>query len=318
MLDNTTVMLDEQGDLHGTIPSNSHDLSNDVAADGVNHDAKDDFLGDLSTFQFSPSEFLNPSMNMFEPDKGLNFLAAPFAPSPAPEYVAFDTSFPELGLQSPTTTFTRRSPSAHLGLSDHTARLSHTISPSELNRHKTNLCDCFAACVQILQSLHNHSCRLAPAQHKEGLSFDVVLNSNKDAIESCASLLACTKCVSECGKSVVNMLLATVLGKVISLYRAICLLMFGSSNSLQDTAQLAFGAYKVTGTNRQLLEIEILLLDLRKVRGVLMSYSDRFSEGCPSKDDDNHVYETLKTYLENNLRNLVQYLNAQKSNVSKS
>ena len=318
MLDGTSTLFDDKNLPPLAMPQNIHDPLNEMAADGVIGDTKANFDVNLSASPFCPSEFLDPSISMFEPENRLNFSAAPFKASPAAGDATFNGSYSELGLQLPSPTPAELSRLAHLGSSDHMTRPSHTLSPSDLCYNEANSCDCFAACLQILQSLHSHSCRLAPAQPNRGLSFDVVLNTNKDAIGSCASLLTCLKCVSECGKGVVNMLLATVLGKVISLYRAICVLMFGSSNNMQDTAQLAFGVYKVTGMNRRLLEIEILLLDLRRVAGVLMSYTDRSSNGPLSNNDDKHVYETLKTYLEHNLRNLVQYLNAQKSSVSKS
>ena len=299
-------------------PSSLPSASNVMAIDG---DPKT-CLDHLSENPFQSSDFLDPFLPIFDPEKGFDFSTAPISPSISTGQVTLGNSSPipqhNSLLQSAKTSsaflpFARPHSTSHL---DQSRRASTSGDGKKL---KTTSCDCFAACVQVLQTLHNHSCLLSPHQQRGGgPSFDVVLSTNKDAIESCAAMLGCTKCVAECGKSVVIMMLATVVGKVISLYRAACFLMFGSTNSMQSTAQLAFGAYKVTGENRQLLEIEILLLDLRRVAAVLMAYSERFcNTTSSSQDDESSVYETLKSYLENNLRNVVQYLNAQKTNVSK-
>ena len=86
---------------------------------------------------------------------------------------------------------------------------------------------------------------------------------------------------------------------------------------MQATAQLAFGAYTVTGENRQLLEIEILLLELRKVEHILAVYSQRFSNGQAEKDDETSVYDALTAYLDKNLRYIVEYLQKCKGGASK-
>lgn len=113
------------------------------------------------------------------------------------------------------------------------------------------------------------------------------------------------------------MMLATIFGKVMSLYRAACFLRFGPSNSMHATAQLAFGAYTVTGENRQLLEIEILLLELRKVESILAIYSERFRNTQAEKDDESSVYIALTTYLDKNLRYIVEFLQMRKGGASK-
>lgn len=114
------------------------------------------------------------------------------------------------------------------------------------------------------------------------------------------------------------MMLATIFGKVMSLYRAACFLRFGpSTNSMQGTAQLAFGAYTVTGENRQLLEIEILLLELRKVESILQVYSDKFRNLQAEKDDETNVYNALTSYLHKNLHYIVDFLQMRKSGALK-
>ena len=174
-------------------------------------------------------------------------------------------------------------------------------------------CDCFAACLQILQSLHNHSSLLS-ATHPSGPPFDIVLTINREAIESCSTMLECTNCLNKSGRSISTMMLATIFGKVMSLYRAACFLRLGSSTGVQGSAQLVFGAYTVTGENRQALEIEILLLELRKAERVLKTYSDRFRNAQMEKEgDESNVYGALTSYLEKNLQYIVDFLKARKA-----
>lgn len=114
------------------------------------------------------------------------------------------------------------------------------------------------------------------------------------------------------------MMLATIFGKVMSLYRAACFLRFGSSTNTQTSAQLAFGAYTVTGENRKLLEIEILLLELRKVDQILKVYSDRFRNAPTEKEgDESEVYSSLTSYLEKNLQYIVEFLKARKGDAQR-
>ena len=176
----------------------------------------------------------------------------------------------------------------------------------------TQQCDCFAACLSVLQSLHNHSSLLSSTQ-QGGPPFDIVLTINREAMESCSAMLECSKCVSKSGRSISTMMLATIFGKVMSLYRAACFLRFGPTTNLHDTAQLAFGAYTVTGENRQLLEIEILLLELRKVESILAIYSERFRSTQTEKDDESSVYNALTSYLDKNLHYIIEFLQMRKN-----
>ena len=174
-------------------------------------------------------------------------------------------------------------------------------------------CDCFAACLQVLQSLHNHSSLLS-ATRPGGPPFDIVLTINHEAIESCSTMLECTNCLNKSGRSISTMMLATIFGKVMSLYRAACFLRLGPSTSVQESAQLAFGAYTVSGENRQLLEIEILLLELRKVDQILKMYSERFRNSQVEKEgDESGVYGALTSYLEKNLQYIVDFLKARRA-----
>ncbi|KAL8645434.1 MAG: hypothetical protein Q9210_006707 [Variospora velana] len=187
----------------------------------------------------------------------------------------------------------------------------HHSADATINERPT--CDCFAACLQALLSLHNHSWT-TPSAQQGGPPFDVVLSITRGAIEGGSAMLSCSKCVAKIGSGISTMLLATIFGKVMSLYRAACFFRFGAASGIHASAQLAFGSFTVTGEDRQLLEIEILLIELRKVENVLKVFQEKFDSSQAEKDETS-VYHALTSYLEKNLYYIVQFLQARKQHL---
>lgn len=186
------------------------------------------------------------------------------------------------------------------------------------DKPKSAGCDCFAVCLQALQTLHNHSWLPSSAQ-PGGLPFDVVLTINQEAMRGCAAMLDCDKCVSKTGSSISTMLLATIFGKIISLYGSACFFRFGPSTGNQAVVKLALGAYTLTGEDRRLLEMEIILLELRKVESILLSYQERFrgdASQAEKNKDETGVYNALTHYLDKNLRYILDFLQARKGTCS--
>ncbi|KAL9056722.1 MAG: hypothetical protein Q9206_002640 [Seirophora lacunosa] len=174
-------------------------------------------------------------------------------------------------------------------------------------------CDCFAACLQALFLLHNHSWT-APSAQQGGPPFDVVLSVTREAIGGGSAMLSCRTCVAKIGSGISTMLLATIFGKVMSLYRAACFFRFGAASKMHANAQLAFGSFTVTGEDRQLLEMEILLIELRKVENVLKVFQEKFDSSQAEKDETS-VYTALTSYLEKNLYYIVEFLQARKQHL---
>lgn len=168
-------------------------------------------------------------------------------------------------------------------------------------------CDCFAVCLQALQTLHSHS-QLPMSVQPGGLPFDVVLSINREAMRGCARMLDCVKCVSKSGSSISTMLLATIFGKIISLYGSACFSRFGPSTVNQGAVKVAIGAYTLTGDDRRLLEMEIILLELRKVESILLAYQERFRDVQAEKDSC--PGNALTCYLGKNLRCILDFLQA--------
>ncbi|CAF9907652.1 MAG: hypothetical protein HETSPECPRED_007203 [Heterodermia speciosa] len=170
-------------------------------------------------------------------------------------------------------------------------------------------CDCFADCLHTLKDLHLNSwARTTDAEI--GPQFDVVLKSNNAAITASNKMLTCTACSTKGGIGISAMLMATMFGKVLSLYRAAVFDRFGptaSSRDMQSPASLAFGAYEVSGDDRHLLEIEILLFELKKVEKTMNLWHDR-SQVLSADKDVNSVYEALAMYLDKNLHHVTEFL----------
>ena len=170
-------------------------------------------------------------------------------------------------------------------------------------------CDCFADCLHTLKDLHLNSwARTTDAE--TGPPFDVVLKTNNAAITASNKMLTCTACSTKGGIGISAMLMATMFGKVLSLYRAAVFDRFGptaSSRDMQSPASLAFGAYEVSGDDRHLLEIEILLFELKKVEKTMNLWHDR-SQVLSADKDVNSVYEALAMYLDKNLHHVTEFL----------
>jgi len=127
-------------------------------------------------------------------------------------------------------------------------------------------------------------------------------------------MLNCPKCLSKSGASTSTMLLATVIGKIMSFYRAASQSYFGFNPNPQLPAisplPLTFGTYRVAGEDGRWLEMEILLRELRKLEELF----GKFQETCRKLDmeDDLGVNNALTNYLGQSLHFTYEVLNMQK------
>ena len=171
-----------------------------------------------------------------------------------------------------------------------------------------NACTCFTVCLQSLQSLHNASSPNPPP-------FDLVLSLNRKAVEGCAMLLACPRCMNRSGTHTAAMLLATLMGKITSFYKnssqtyfenpspaAVTRLtdsMSGNTGNSSPNSALgvSLGGYTLGGEDGRWLELEILNRELRKLEEV---YS-QFREVCAELSDDLEVGKAMIGYLNHTL-----------------
>ncbi|KAI4159998.1 MAG: hypothetical protein LQ342_006126 [Letrouitia transgressa] len=211
-----------------------------------------------------------------------NFLSCPTLPS-------FQSSFEQLYSGQPMTS----RPDTRSSLS-----MQNETMPSvpQTQFERIARCDCFASSLQLLSSLHTHSVP-SPSNPQGGPPFDMMLITTGTGI----------------GNSV--LLLATMFGKILSLYKATCRFHFGTAPGIHETAELAFGAYTVTGEERKLIEIEILLLELRKVEDALKRFDEKICNPLPGKDETGFQGAVI-LYLKKNLRYIVEFLKARKVGLS--
>lgn len=166
--------------------------------------------------------------------------------------------------------------------------------------------DCFASCLTALHSLHSHSWN-TPAASRGMIPFDVILTINREAVRGCQAMMNCANCSVKNGGPVSTMLLGTVFGKVMSLYRAAVQNRCRPAND----AQLALGAYTVLDEDRYILETEILLFELKKVQRIVGQFQAKCQDNDAQKDT-NGVYEPQATYLATQLSYIIDFLQSQK------
>jgi hypothetical protein len=111
------------------------------------------------------------------------------------------------------------------------------------------------------------------------------------------------------------MLLATVLGKVISVYRSATrsYLDIGNMKMFEDTPAgsrgsgpgFRFGAYQL---NEKWLEMEILARELRRLQEVYIKYR----EACADASDDSEVTKAMIVYLGQNIDSTLDLITRRK------
>lgn len=202
----------------------------------------------------------------------------------------------------------------------------HRQAPSRSKSTPSNSaggsCTCFTVCLQSLQALHNASSPAAPP-------FDLVLSLNRKAVEGCAAMLACTRCMRRSGTHTAAMLLATVIGTITSFYKNASQSYFDheGSPSVQMTAQISapsmatsngltglgvsLGAYTVNGEDSRWLELEILARELRKLEEVYAN----FREVCSELSEDPEVSKAMLGYLGQNLGSTMQVVTHRKGDI---
>ncbi|KFZ24049.1 hypothetical protein V502_01482 [Pseudogymnoascus sp. VKM F-4520 (FW-2644)] len=177
-------------------------------------------------------------------------------------------------------------------------RTNAKISPS--------YCNCFTTCLQSLQALHNHSntTRLVSA-------FDMALTINRKAVEGCASMLACSECVSKSGSNTTTMLLATIMEKILSFYQVASQSDFSGTTGAD--AQMSIGSYLVANEDGRWLRNEILWRELRKLEELF----GRFREVCGhnERDEDAGVYPILLSHLSKGLKSAYEELRMRQNSV---
>lgn len=172
-------------------------------------------------------------------------------------------------------------------------------------------CTCFTACLQSLQALHNASSPTSPP-------FDLVLSVNRKAVEGCAAMLSCSRCMNRSGSHTGTMLLATVIGKITSFYKNASHSYLenggpdiGSTSSMNNPG-VSVGGYHFDPEDGKWLEFEILGRELRKLEDLYA----KFQEVCAELSDDPEVTRAMIGYLGQNLGSTLEAVNHKKGDAA--
>ncbi|KAI0152921.1 hypothetical protein GGR57DRAFT_162555 [Xylariaceae sp. FL1272] len=174
----------------------------------------------------------------------------------------------------------------------------------------TSSCACFTSCLQSLQALHNASSPNLPP-------FDLVLSLNRRAVEGCAAMLGCNVCFSRSGAHTATMLLATIIGKVTSFYKAATHSYFEAGNvkAMESDAMsgsgslgVSFGAYQLNGEDGQWFQLEILAREMRKLEEVYV----KFRDVCNDASDDPEVTQVVIGHLGYDLGSTLEVISQRK------
>ncbi|RYP72487.1 hypothetical protein DL771_004127 [Monosporascus sp. 5C6A] len=158
-------------------------------------------------------------------------------------------------------------------------------------------CNCFTVCLQSVQALHNASSPASPP-------FATVISLNRKAVEGCAAMLACPNCMSQSGSHAVAMLMATLIGQIISFYKNV-VTHTDPQNSEQDisatspifTTGVSPSAYQQNGEAGKWVELRLLSRELHKLDDLLSSF-----QGVGAQlFDDADVTSVMMGFLGRNL-----------------
>ncbi|RYP55637.1 hypothetical protein DL769_010093 [Monosporascus sp. CRB-8-3] len=158
-------------------------------------------------------------------------------------------------------------------------------------------CNCFTVCLQSVQALHNASSPASPP-------FATVISLNRKAVEGCAAMLACPNCMSQSGSHAVAMLMTTLIGQIISLYKNV-VTHADPQNSDQGISAtnpmfnpgVSPGAYQHNGEVGKWVELELLSRELHKLDDLLSS----FQEVGVQLFDDAEVTRVMMGFLGQNV-----------------
>ncbi|KAL2260543.1 hypothetical protein VTK26DRAFT_5419 [Humicola hyalothermophila] len=100
----------------------------------------------------------------------------------------------------------------------------------------TGPCTCFTACLQSLRAQFDVSTPQSPP------ALETVVSVNRKAVDGCASMLGCWRCINRMGRHATAMLVGTVLGKVTSSYHAVARNHFGHGLGTVNAQDAAFAA----------------------------------------------------------------------------
>jgi hypothetical protein len=189
----------------------------------------------------------------------------------------------------------------------------HRHKSSSTSSHGGGSCTCFTVCLQSLQALHNASSPSSPP-------FDLVLSLNRKAVEGCAAMLACPRCMNRSGTHTAAMLLGTVIGKITSFYKTAGKSHFEANRAATNAAAglvsggspaANIGTFPLEGEDGRWFELQVLRRELHKLQDVYAQFSDV----CGDMSEDPEVSKAMISYLNQNLGSTLEAVTHRKGDL---
>lgn len=198
-------------------------------------------------------------------------------------------------------------------------------------------CTCFNLCLQSLQALHNASSPSCPP-------LDTVLSLNRKAVDSCATMLACQRCMRRSGIQTTTMLLGASITQITTLYKIASKSYFDyaafstpavstpASSSTGPTSPsavsmvsmddgttglgLRLGSYRLATDDSRCLEAEILARELRKLEEVYARFREVCNDLENSQDSLQDVGHAMVGYLEQSLGDAMEVITTRRGDTT--
>ncbi|KAL9609269.1 MAG: hypothetical protein Q9167_005953 [Letrouitia subvulpina] len=167
--------------------------------------------------------------------------------------------------------------------------ISLELTEKESNRG----CTCGTKIIEMLHLLHKRSSNLQTP-------FDVVLSTNKEAVESISSILACP-----CQRDPTSVItIAALVTKMISWYQSACGINNPKASALSSTVITLGSAYRLEQADEDSVKFRVVMNELKKMDELIDRLSEKFCKGLR----ESKAYEELIAVLRLRLKEVVEGL----------
>lgn len=150
----------------------------------------------------------------------------------------------------------------------------------------------------------------SPLSSRTNTTIDQVLINNKAAIENADALLACS-----CSDNThFALTLALICNKILRMYEdvikaAACISpASGTQRSGSSPIGITVGAYKMDAEDEERMRIQIVVNELRKVKGLVDKYASKYCKKGANGDAGDGIYSALEAFLRSRLTTTLQDL----------
>ncbi|KAI0434279.1 hypothetical protein F5Y09DRAFT_266259 [Xylaria sp. FL1042] len=175
------------------------------------------------------------------------------------------------------------------------------VQPIQSYQQSGGQCVCFVACLQSLMNLHNMSINTQP-------NLRAVIHFNQKAIDGCSTMLACSICLSKPHVDTTPILLATIIGKIASVYKS-TVELYSESGTMpmlegqlgDNIGDISLGTYQQSG-GAKWANMNLLVFELHKLQDLFA----RFRDVCKDVPvDEPDMLKAVISYAGQNIDSIV-------------